>query len=123
MRAQVPEKDTNQFSLQARALLGEERFAELQRGQEDRFREIHNALADRGWPEETVIRAYELRRQTEQAVAQLQARSNLAASERDAALAHLRAEACQAVTEALGSEACRQLQRRGWSWLEEPTPQ
>ena len=120
LRTQIPEKDTNQFNLQAKALLGEDRFAALERGQENRFREIHNALADRGWPEEAAVSAYELRRQAEQVAAQLQARTDLSPTERDAALANLRVHTRQAATESLGAEACQQLQRRGWTWLAEP---
>ena len=116
-RASTPPNQMSQFNAQAQALLGEERFAVFQRGQDQRFAEIH-ALAERcQLPTNTVELLYQQRVNAEQQCAQVRSNVTLSAEEKRTLLLLIQSETRQQLFGTLGETAGEAYLRRHGGWL------
>jgi hypothetical protein len=117
LRATVPTNQMSQFNAQAQALLGEERFAVLQRGQDQRFAEIL-ALAGRcQLPTNTVELLYQQRVIAEQQCARLCSNPALSAEQRRTLLLSIQSETRQQLFGVLGETAGDAYLRHHGDWL------
>jgi len=117
LRAATPVNQTNQFNAQAQALLGEERFAAFQRGQDPRFAEIV-ALAGRcQLPTNAVELLYQQRVTAEQQCAQVRSNPALSAGERRTLLQVIQSETRQQLLNTLGETAGEAYLRHHGDWL------
>lgn len=118
LRASTPPNQTSQFNAQAQALLGEERFAVFQRGQDQRFAEIY-ALAERcELPMNTVELLYQQRVRAEQQCAQVRSNVTLAPEDKRTLLLLVQSETRQQLFGALGETAGEAYLRHHGNWLE-----
>ena len=118
LRATTPTNLMSQFNAQAQALLGEERFAVFQRGQDQRFAELL-ALAGRcQLPTNTVELLYQQRVSAEQQCAQVLSNPALSAEERRTLLLVIQSETRQQLFGALGETAGEAYLRHHGNWLE-----
>lgn len=118
LRATTPTNQLSQFNAQAQALLGAERFAVFQRGQDQRFAEIL-ALAGRcQLPTNTVELLYQQRVSTEQQCAQVLANPALSAEERRTLLLVVQSETRQQLFSVLGETAGEAYLRHHGDWLQ-----
>jgi hypothetical protein len=118
LRATTPTNLMSQFNAQAQALLGEERFAVFQRGQDQRFAELL-ALAGRcQLPTNTVELLYQQRVSAEQQCAQVLSNPALSAEARRTLLLVIQSETRQQLFGALGETAGEAYLRHHGNWLE-----
>ena len=117
LRATTPTNQMSQFNAQAQALLGEERFAVFQRGQDQRFAEFL-ALAGRcQLPTNTVELLYQQRVSAEQQCAQVLSNPALSAEERRTLLLVVQSETRQQLFSVLGEIAGEAYLRHQGNWL------
>lgn len=117
LRATTPTNAMSQFNAQAQALLGEERFALFQRGQDHRFAEIL-ALGGRcQLPTNTVQFLYQQRVIAEQQCAQVLSNPGLSAEERRTMLLVIQSEARRQVFGILGETGGEAYVRHHGDWL------
>jgi hypothetical protein len=117
LRATTPTNQISQFTAQAQALLGEERFALLQRGQDPRFAEVL-ALAGRcQLPQVTAEFIYEERVNAEQQWALLRSDPALSADERRVRLAGIQQNSRQRLLHGLGQTVGEAYLRHHGDWL------
>ena len=118
LRASTPPNQLSQFNTQAQALLGEERFAVFQRGQDQRFAEIH-ALAGRcQLPTNTVELLYQQRVNAERQCAQVRSNVTMATEDKRTLLLLIQSETRQHLFGALGETAGEAYLRHHGNWLE-----
>jgi hypothetical protein len=118
LRAATSAKETNQFNAQARVLLGEERFANLQRAQDLRFTDLL-ALAQRCQiPMTTMEFLYQQRVNAEQQSALVRSNPSLSAEDRQAMLLAIQSETRQQLLAGLGPIAGEAYLRHHGNWLE-----
>lgn len=118
LHATTPTNQMSQFNAQAQALLGEERFAVFQRGQDQRFAEIL-ALAERcQLPTNTVELLYQQRVSAEQQCAQVFSNPVLSVEEKRALLLVVQSETRQQLFSVLGETAGQAYLRHNGNWLE-----
>ena len=118
LHATTPTNQMSQFNAQAQALLGEERFAVFQRGQDQRFAEIL-ALAERcQLPTNTVELLYQQRLIAEQQRVQVLSNPALSAEEKRALLLVIQSETRQQLFSVLGETAGQAYLRHNGKWLE-----
>jgi len=118
LHATTPTNQMSQFDAQAQALLGEERFAVFQRGQDQRFAEIL-ALAGRcQLPTNTVELLYQQRLNAEQQCGQVRSNVTLAAEEKRTLLLLIQSETRQQLFGTLGETAGEAYVRHHGNWLE-----
>ena len=118
LRASTPTNLMSQFNAQSQSLLGEERFAAFQRGQDQRFAEIL-ALAERcQLPTNTVELLYQQRVIAEQQRAQVLSNPALSAEEKRALLLVIQSETHQQLFGVLGETAGEAYLRHHGNWLE-----
>ena len=117
LRATTPTNLMSQFNAQAQALLGEERFAVFQRGQDQRFAELL-ALAGRcQLPTNTVELLYQQRVSAEQQCAQVLSNPALSAEERQTLLLVIQSETRQQLFSVLGETAGEAYLRHQGNWI------
>ena len=118
LRATTPTNLMSQFNAQAQALLGDERFADFQRGQDQRFAEIF-ALAERcQLPTNTMDFLFQQRVIAEQQCAQVLSNPARSAEERRALLLVIQSEMRKQLFSALGETAAEAYLRHHGKWLE-----
>jgi hypothetical protein len=118
LRATTPTNLMSQFNAQSQSLLGEERFAAFQRGQDQRFAEIL-ALGERcQLPTNTVELLYQQRVIAEQQRAQVLSNPALSAEEKRALLLVIQSETHQQLFGVLGETAGEAYLRHHGKWLE-----
>ena len=108
---------TSQREAAVKALLGEERFADYQRGGDGRFHEIYQVTERYELPRATAVRADDLRKAALEAARQIQLQAALSSEERLAALQQIQQETQAALGEVLGPRAAATYQENGGAWL------
>jgi hypothetical protein len=118
LHATTPTNLLSQSDAQAQALLGEERFAVFQRGQDQRFAELL-ALGERcQLPTNTVELLYQQRVMAEQQCAQVLSNPGLSAEDKRTLLLVIQSETRQQMFGALGVTAGEAYLRHHGNWLE-----
>ena len=118
LRASTPPNQLSQFNAQAQALLGDERFAVFQRGQDQRFAEIHSLAERCQLPTNTVELLYQQRLNAEQQCAQVRSNVTMATEDKRTLLLLIQSETRQHVFGALGETAGEAYLRHHGNWLE-----
>jgi hypothetical protein len=118
LRATTPTNLMSQFNAQAQALLGEERFAIFQRGQDQRFAELLSLAGRCQLPTNTVELLYQQRVIAEQQRAQVLSNPALSAEEKRALLLVVQSETRQQLFSVLGETAGQAYLRHHGNWLE-----
>ena len=85
-----------------RRFLGPERFADVERGKDQLFRELFQSTEKQGVAKTALVQAYEARRAAETQAQQIRADQQLSAEERLLLLAALRAQTTQVLARSLG---------------------
>jgi hypothetical protein len=117
LRASTPPNQMSQFNTQAQALLGEERFAVFQRGQDQRFAEIQSLAERCQLPKNTVQLLYQQRSNAEQQCAQVRSNVTLAAEEKRTLLLVIQSETRQQLFSVLGETAGEAYLRHQGNWI------
>ncbi|HTG44279.1 MAG TPA: hypothetical protein VK633_07075 [Verrucomicrobiae bacterium] len=107
-----------QLETQLKATLGEERFAQYQLSQDDRYQSLNEFAERSNVPRETVDSVYEMRRAAEDAHRQVESNPSLSPEARQAALQALAEETRRSVSQSLGESAWKEYQRREGSWID-----
>jgi len=98
--------------------LGEQRYAEYKRGEDDDFHRLNATVSRYRLPREKAAEVYEYKRALEGMRAQVMADANLNAQQKQAALEAMVHETRKVVGQALGSKAFRYYEMRGdGAWL------
>ena len=97
---------------QLRQKLGEQRYADYQRGQDPDYRQLNVAVTRFKLPRELANKCYEVKRISEELRAQVEGNPALTPEQRVAAVAALKEEAGKAVKEVLGEKAFAYVSRR-----------
>jgi hypothetical protein len=118
LRATTQANQTIQFNAQAQVLLGEERFAVFQRGQDQRFAELLSLAGRCQLPTNTVELLYQQRVISEQQRAQVLSNPALSAEEKRALLLVVQSETRQQLFSVLGETAGQAYLRHHGNWLE-----
>ncbi len=85
-----------------RRFLGAERFADVERGKDDLFRELFQSTEKQGVAKAALVQAYEARRAADEQAKQIRADKQLSEEERAVLLAALRAQTTQVLARSLG---------------------
>jgi hypothetical protein len=117
LRASTPPNQMSQFNTQAQALLGEERFAVFQRGQDQRFAEIQSLAERCQLSKNTVQFLYQQRSNAEQQCAQVRSNVTLAAEEKRTLLLVIQSETRQQLFSVLGETAGEAYLRHQGNWI------
>jgi len=119
-------KDRATADAQARAdiknLLGDERYTQFQRAQDNRYLELVQVADRLALAPQAAVDAYETRRAAEDQARQLRADPSLSAEERAAGLRALRADVEQSLTSAFGASAFEIYKTRSGQWLGQLDP-
>jgi aspartate aminotransferase-like enzyme len=118
LHATTPTNQMSQFDAQAQAILGEERFAVFQRGQDQRFAELLSLAGRCQLPTNTVELLYQQRVIAEQQRAQVLSNPALSAEERRTLLLMVQSETRQQLFSVLGETAGEAYLRHDGKWLE-----
>ena len=105
------------FEQQVEKLLGPGQFADFQRAQDDRFREIYHFTQDHNLPQDAAVRIYEARRAAETEAGRVAADNQLSAADKAAALDALKTTTANAMSSVLGNASGDYFQGPG-QWLE-----
>ena len=102
-------------------LLGDERFAQFQRGRDPSFHSIYNFASNLGLGEDRMIAVYELKQNAERLAATVRTKASVPLGQRRATLEALRQQTEAAIGSHFG-EAGREMYKRsgGW-WMERLT--
>lgn len=106
-----------QFTSDLRQFLGAARYAQVERAADDDFKRLFDLSRDNQLPQETAVKAFELRQLTAREVAALRADPALAAAERQQRLAAVQAETQAAMLQLLGATAWQAYLQHSGSWL------
>ncbi len=101
-----------------RELLGEDRYAALQRATDDRYEPIHRVTRRLELPDSIAAEAYDIRRQSEDAARQLRDNISLAPEERQAMLQAITVETRQSLSAMLGSRGFAAYEKIDGSWMQ-----
>ena len=85
-----------------RRFLGEERFADVERAKDERFRALFESTANQGVTKAALVQAFEARRTAESQAEQIKRDAQLTSEERELLLAALRAQTAQTLSRTLG---------------------
>jgi hypothetical protein len=118
LRAATPTNQVSQFNAQARELLGEERFASFQRGQDGRYAEVLGLAERCQLPGPIVEQLYQVRVAAEQQCSLVRSNTALAAGDRRALLAAVQTETRQQLMTTLGKTAGEAYIHHQGNWLE-----
>ncbi len=105
------------FLRQVEKLLSPGQFADFQRAQDDRFREIYHFTQDHNVSKDTAVKIYETRRAAEDEAGRVAADNQLSAEEKASALAVLKTTTANAISFTLGNAAGDYFEGPG-QWLE-----
>jgi hypothetical protein len=111
--------EEQEIELQAaeRQLLGEARFAQLERAADSDFKTLFSLSQDHNLPRDAAVRVFDLRKLTAQEAEQLRNDKSLSDADRQQRLAQIQADVQQAVLQVLGADASGQYLSRGGAWL------
>ena len=111
--------DEQEIELQAaeRQLLGEARFAQLERAADSDFKTLFSLGQDHNLPRDAAVKVFDLRKLTAQEAEQLRNDKSLSDADRQQRLAQIQADVQQAVLQVLGADASGQYLSRGGAWL------
>ncbi len=90
------------FAELLRRFLGEERYADVERGKDQLFRDLLQSTEKQGVAKAALLQAYESRRTAEKQAVEIRADAQLSREERALLLAALRAQTIQALARSLG---------------------
>ncbi len=96
------EKGDAAFAELLRRFLGQERYADVERGKDQLFRELFESTENQGVAKAALVQAYETRRAADTQAQQIRADRQLSTEERALLLAALRAQTTQALSDSLG---------------------
>ena len=102
----------NEFQQQARAALGETRFAEWQRAQDPDYRELARVAARFKLPATVPTELYGYKQLIEEQRVRLESDANLSAQQREAGFQAIASETQRGFKEAMGEKAFRHYQKR-----------
>jgi hypothetical protein len=105
------------FLRQVEKLLSPGQFADFQRAQDDRFREIYHFTQDHKVSKDTAIKIYETRRAAESEAGRVTTDNQLSSEEKAAALDALKTTTANAISSVLGNASGEYLEGPG-QWLE-----
>lgn len=111
-RAQERAQASAKAEEQIKATLGEARYAEYQRAQDNDFQQISRVTTDVGLPRDKAIAAYDLQRQTQQEIQQRLTDPNLPPEQRVAVRNQILTDSIARTRQLLGDAAFQQLQQR-----------
>lgn len=116
------ERNEAQTKAEARALFGEERLAVFERSQNGGYQEIWQFGEEQHLPQETRLKAWQVREATEQEFSQLSARTDLPPDELAVAWAGVRKQTETALAALLGASAAKQFLAKHGNWLKASPP-
>jgi hypothetical protein len=96
---------------EARALLGEQRYAEYQRARDYQFRTLTRLAQQNGLPSDTAVKAYDLQRVARDESAKLRSHPDLTAEQRNEMLRQMQSELDATMTQLLGQRAYTEFQQ------------
>ncbi|MHC1765279.1 MAG: hypothetical protein AB9869_13425 [Verrucomicrobiia bacterium] len=99
------------------ALLGEERFQDFKRAQDEDFKSLYLLTLKLDLPEQAAAAAYAVKQAAEQAAGQMRLNPRLDEAALRKSLATLRSHAEARLTQHLGAQGLETLQRNGGGWL------
>ena len=100
-----------------RQLLGEVRYAQLQRARDEEFTSLFDISRDHHLPRVAAEKAFELRQLVTQEAARIRQNTNLADEERQQQLLQMQTQAQEGILKALGASASAQYLNHGGGWL------
>ena len=106
-----------EFKQQVEKLLSPGQFADFQRAQDDRFREINHFIQDHNLSQDTAVKLYEARRAAETEAGRVAADNQLSAADKAAALNSLKTTTANAMSSVLGNASDEYLEGPG-QWLD-----
>jgi hypothetical protein len=113
----LTDEQAAQLTKAGRELLGESRYAQVERAADGDFKRLFDLGRAHDLPRAAVMAAFELRQLTTQEVVRLREDKSLSDAERQQQLAMVQTQAQEEVLKVLGADACIQYLSRGGSWL------
>ncbi|MCX6926021.1 MAG: hypothetical protein NT154_22855 [Verrucomicrobia bacterium] len=111
-----------QFKSEVKAFLGEDRFAAFERSQNAGYQEIWQFGQEQHLPQETVLKAWQVREATEQEFSHLTERTDLSPAERSSTWAEIRQQTQMALTSLLGTATSAEYFNKHSDWLAASPP-
>lgn len=99
---ELRERGAAAFEESLRRYLGAERYADMERGKDQLFRELAQSTDQQGVAKAALLQAYDARRIAETQAQEIRADAQLSGEERELLLAALRAQTTQTLTRSLG---------------------
>jgi hypothetical protein len=115
--AQSPGEQQPSPSDEIRKLLGDARFADFERAQDNRYQEAYQFTERLELPPQTAAEVFDARKRAEELAKQVRADNTVDVAERLERLRELQAEAERAVARALGLQAFETYHGRSGQWL------
>jgi hypothetical protein len=100
-----------EFDQQIKSLLGEQRYAEYQRSQDNTFRDLASIAQQDGLPQESAIKAYDAQKLARQEAVKVRSIPGLSPDQRQEALRAMQAELNQTLVQLLGEHGFQTFQR------------
>ena len=108
---------SQQAEMQIKAALGEERYAEYQRAQDNNFRSLADIAQRYGLPKEAAVKGYEIQKAALGEIQKLQTAPAATPEQRNQALAALKAETEAAMVLTFGERAFNRYKRSRPNWF------
>lgn len=112
----VEERDA-QLKEQLKVMLGNERYVDFARSQDNRFQQIYRVTERYDLPRETAVKVYDIRQSAEQQAHQLAGATALSTEERDALLDLLINQTAKDLRATLGDDAAESYHQLDGKWL------
>jgi hypothetical protein len=100
-----------------REFLGESRYTQLARAEDDNFKTLFDLCCDHSLPRTAAVDAFEVRQLAAQEVARLRQDQSLSEADRQQQFAKMQSQLQEGVLQVLGAEGCAQYLQRGGVWL------
>jgi hypothetical protein len=112
--AHPPEQEVD---AQVRSLIGDARFEEYKRAQDQSYKELTRLVSREELPPETAVTVYEMKRAAEDAALSVRRNDALTPEQRKEALRALRTETEASVSAQLGEKGLKSYKRSGGYWM------
>lgn len=116
-RSKVLQESQEAMNEEIKSVLGEERFAEYQRAQDDEYQVLTRLTERLDLPKELAARVYDMKQEAERQKQRIVENSNLTDDQREAALAAIARETEKSVSATLGPKTFQTYQKTGSRWI------